>query len=56
MTDKLRILWVMLSCAFRDWRADVWARDLDAAYCCTGRDCGCGGASVREVWNWGRRP
>lgn len=30
------------------WTAFPGARDPDAVYCCSGRECRCGGVSVRE--------
>lgn len=49
---KLRILRGLLAATWRDWRQSVWDRDLDERYCCDGRECGCMGSSVREVWEW----
>lgn len=53
MTDfffKLRILRLMVTSSFSEWRTDVWKRELDAYYCCDGRECGCMGTTVRELW------
>lgn len=47
---KLRILTGMLRSVFESWREDVWARDLDGRYCCDGRECGCGGDTLGEVY------
>lgn len=49
---KLRILGYLLRCGFEEWRQDVWRRDLDSSYCCDGRECGCAGSTVRELWSW----
>jgi hypothetical protein len=46
---KLQILCYWLADSFRSWRDQVWARDLDSQYCCDGRECGCYGATVRDV-------
>lgn len=47
---KLRILWIWLHGSYETWRSDVWAVDLDSQYCCDGRECGCYGATYREVY------
>lgn len=49
---KLRVLRYLLRGAFEEWRESVWRRELDATYCCDGRECGCGATSVRELWSW----
>lgn len=49
---KLRVLRYFLTGAYEEWRASVWARDLDSTYCCDGRECGCAATSVRELWSW----
>ena len=36
--------------AWRDWRDEVWRKELDAYACCAGFECGCGGATTRELW------
>lgn len=57
MSDKLfkfKILCSLLSGAFYTWKTDVWRRDLDSNWCCSGSqwdECGCGGASVRDIWS-----
>jgi len=48
---KLRILWRVIRVAIADWRAQVWRRELDEHYCCDGHMCGCGAATVREVYD-----
>ena len=53
MTDfifKLRVLLYVLADAYTNWRNDVWLRELDTRWCCDGRECGCGGSTVREIW------
>lgn len=47
--EKIVILWLFVKGAVRDWWDEVWQKDLDAPYCCDGRECGCGGMTVREV-------
>lgn len=49
---KLRVLWWLLCNAAEQWRSDVWSCELDARYCCDGRECGCGGSTNREIWSW----
>lgn len=49
---KLRVLRYLLRAAFEEWRDSVWRRDLDATYCCDGRECCCGAETVREMWSW----
>lgn len=47
---KLSILVDMLSDIFETWRDEIWAHDLDERYCCDGRECGCYGATYRDVY------
>lgn len=49
---KLRVLRAFVSDAIDNWRELVWSRDLDAAYCCDGRECCCGGETVRQVFSY----
>jgi len=49
---KLRVLRMLLSGTFEEWKRDVWRRDLDDSYCCDGRECGCQACSVRELYSW----
>ena len=46
---KLRILIHYLRSAYEDWHKLVWCNDLDIPYCCSGRECGCGGVSIRDL-------
>jgi hypothetical protein len=52
--DKFRILFRMINFAIADnilmWKKDVWAKDLDSHWCCDGRECCCGGITIRQVW------
>lgn len=52
---KLRILAGFLQAAYDEWRTYVWQRDLDAPYCCDGRECGCGAETVRSIYSEVRR-
>lgn len=47
--DKLRILRDGVIGVYEWWKDDIWPRDLDETYCCDGRECGCGGVTVREA-------
>lgn len=49
---KLRILRWMVANTYADWRFTIWRRDLDGNYCCDGRECCCGGESLRSSWSW----
>lgn len=49
---RLRVLGFLLADAFHNWRREIWVRDLDSRYCCDGRECGCMGETVRNVWGW----
>jgi len=50
---KMRMLRMFIRQSIDDWREQVWKRDLDSVYCCDGRECCCGGSSVREVFTHG---
>lgn len=50
LIDKLKILLVLLHDHYEYWRGNIWRADLDEHYCCDGRDCGCGGATIRELY------
>jgi hypothetical protein len=51
---KLRILSLLLSEALEQWRTDIWDNDLDAHYCCDGRECGCQAATWRDIYSTSR--
>jgi hypothetical protein len=51
VAKKLSILRDMLSVAFEDWRKSVWEHDLDSRACCDGRECCCGGMTLREIYS-----
>lgn len=51
---KVRILLNLIRGQFDFWRIEVLRRDLDELYCCTGRECGCFGATVGDVF--GEKP
>lgn len=46
---KLRILVDYIRVAYSDWQTLVWRNDLDAPYCCDGRECGCGAQTIRQI-------
>jgi hypothetical protein len=50
---KLKAFWPYLQMAFESWKSDIWDKDLDELYCCNGKECCCGGLSVRETHNIG---
>lgn len=47
---KIKMLCLFIMGAFEDWKSNIWVRDPDQNYCCDGRECACGGYSVREVF------
>jgi hypothetical protein len=48
---KLKILFsVFIGPTFEQWKKEIWDKDLDALYCCGGQECGCYGATIREVY------
>ena len=49
---KLRILRVLLQGAFEEWRDTIKSKDLDAPYCCDGRECCCAAETMRSMWSW----
>lgn len=49
---KLRVLRWLIADAISQWRKEVWPAELDASYCCDGRECGCQAATHREIWTW----
>lgn len=53
---KLRVLRYLLVSGYEEWRDSVWKCDLDSLWCCDGRECGCGGSTVREMWDWNIHP
>ena len=50
--QKLKILKLMIfntvQDCFGDWKTEVWAKDLYDYNCCNGKECVCGGLTVRE--------
>jgi hypothetical protein len=48
--QKFRMLTLMLTSTYHDWKSEVWQKDLDSLYCCDGRECGCDGETIREQW------
>lgn len=49
---KIRVLLMMFRHVYEEWRKDVWQRDLDSSYCCSGYECGCQATSVRDLYSW----
>lgn len=48
---KLGVLWrSFIAPAVEMWRREVWSRDPGQYYCCNGHECGCYGASIRDVY------
>lgn len=47
---KISLLRLFFCQAIDEWRQEIFNRDLDDRYCCDGRECGCGGATVREMY------
>lgn len=47
---KIKILATFLRAGFEEWREYVWRKELDAPYCCDGRECGCGALTVRQIY------
>jgi hypothetical protein len=51
---KMKILYWMLRSACEGWYDEVWKRDLEELYCCSGDSvtspCGCGGATVEDIY------
>lgn len=57
MSDLMLKIWLLAVLigagvvqAFHQWREDIWKSDLDSRYCCDGRECGCQGVTIREVY------
>lgn len=46
---KVKMLLIYLLGSTKDWRSEVWSKDPDSLYCCDGRECACGGLTVREM-------
>jgi hypothetical protein len=49
---KLRVLKMLLHGAYEEWLKEIWQRDLDSPYCCSGQECGCMASTVRELYGW----
>ena len=52
---KLKILHSILMRGYDEWLKEIWRKDLDENYCCSGIEggvavCGCGGMTVREIY------
>jgi hypothetical protein len=46
---KLGLLPGFLARGFVEWKTLIWRADPDQYYCCDGRECCCGGISMREA-------
>ena len=58
MTDiifKLRFLWPHIMNGYELWKSSIWDKDLDSNLCCDGKECGCGGESIRDVLNFSNK-
>ena len=49
---KLSHLYTHLQDGYMNWKESIWDRDPEERYCCDGHMCACGGASVRETWDF----
>lgn len=47
---KLKILYWMVFNSIEGWHSQIWKADLDERFCCDGRDCGCGGATIEDIY------
>lgn len=56
LIDKLRILFIFLADAVNRWEHEILENDIDSPYCCDGRECGCGGTTIREAYFPGSNP
>lgn len=52
LITKFKILYFFMASSFDSWKHEIWNRNLDGRFCCDGRECGCGGATIRETYNW----
>lgn len=53
---KFKILYWLILDTCGTWKAEVWKRDLDERFCCDGRDCACGGMTVKDSWECCSKP
>lgn len=49
---KLRVLRFMVADVVESWRSAIWEKDPDGLFCCDGRECCCGGGTIRDMWEW----
>lgn len=52
---KIRLLPHFIAMGIDEWKREIWRRDLDSAYCCDGRECGCYAMTTRDVWTCNTR-
>lgn len=50
MLFKVKVLFWLFADTYSCWYKEIWQRDLDEQYCCNGRECGCGGMTIRELY------
>jgi hypothetical protein len=48
---KIIILKNLLSVTYGEWKNQVWNNDIGSHFCCDGRECGCGGMTIREAYD-----
>jgi hypothetical protein len=48
---KMKILLMMFQSTFKEWKIEVYQKDLDSPYCCSGYECGCCGMTVRDLYS-----
>jgi hypothetical protein len=51
---KLRVLFLCIrdgqQSGFIFWKENIYPKDPDQRYCCNGHECGCEGATIRDLW------
>lgn len=48
---KVKVLLWMIRTTISEWHKTVWKQDPDNLLCCSGRDCGCHGATNNDYWS-----
>lgn len=48
---KLKQLPALLLNGFEEWRQYIWNTEPDDYFCCSGEECGCGGATNKEMYD-----
>lgn len=49
--EKVKILFWLICDCLDEWKTEVWAKDLDDQICCDGQECGCGGATIGDIYS-----